>query len=117
MKKSKTINNFNFGGDRYNFKATFQKFAVQNKKAFDDANNTTIRFMDKFKTPFTDRTKGYTNTVTTNFKKKNIKDLQTKDDFKFMFQPAGKTCSGYTSNYCTIVNTEVREGSAKITSR
>ncbi len=115
LQKSKTINNFNFGGDRYNFNAAYQKFVVQNKKAFDDANNTTIRFMDKFNTPFTRKTKGYANTVTTNFKKKNVKDLQFKDDIKFMFAPAGRTCSGYTSNYCTIVNTEVRKGSTKIT--
>jgi SPP1 gp7 family putative phage head morphogenesis protein len=115
LQKSKTINNFNYQGDTYNFNATYQKFAVQNKKAFDDANNTTIRFMDKFNTPFTRKTKGYVNTVTTNFKKKNVKDLQFKDDIKFMFAPAGRTCSGYTSNYCTIVNTEVRKGSAKIT--
>jgi len=115
LQKSKTINNFNFGGDRYNFNAAYQKFVVQNKKAFDDANNTTIRFMDKFNTPFIRKTKGYANTVTTNFKKKNVKDLQFKDDIKFMFAPAGRTCSGYTSNYCTIVNTEVRKGSTKIT--
>ena len=115
LQKSKTINNFNFDGDKYNFNATYQKFVVQNKKAFDDANNTTIRFLDKFKTPFTKKTKGYANTVTTNFKKKNIKDLQFKDDMKFMFAPAGKTCAGYTSNYCTIVNTEVRGKSLKIT--
>ena len=115
LQKSKTINNFNFENDRFNFKATFQKFAVQNKKAFDDANNTTIRFMDKFKNPFTERTKRYTTTVTTNFKKKNIKDLQFKEDLKFAFKPAGRTCSGYTSAYTTVVNTEVRKGSAKIT--
>ena len=115
LQKSKTINNFNYQGDTYNFTATYQKFAVQNKKAFDDANNTTIRFLDKFKTPFTKKTKGYANTVTTNFKKKNIKDLQFKDDMKFMFAPAGRTCAGYTSNYCTIVNTEVRGKSLKIT--
>ena len=88
---------------------------MQNKKAFDDANNTTIRFMDKFNTPSTKKTKGYANPVTTNFKKKNVKDLQFKDDIKFMFAPAGRPCSGYTSNYCTIVNTEVRKGSTKIT--
>jgi len=115
LQKSKTINNFNYQGDKYNFNATYQKFAVQNKKAFDDANNTTIRFLDKFKTPFTKKTKGYANTVTTNFKKKNIKDLQFKDDMKFMFAPAGRTCAGYTSNYCTIVNTEVKNGAKKIT--
>jgi SPP1 gp7 family putative phage head morphogenesis protein len=115
LQKSKTINNFNFGGDQYNFNAAYQKFVVQNKKAFDDANNTTIRFMDKFNTPFTRKTKGYANTVTTNFKKKNVKDLQFKDDIKFMFAPAGRTCSGYTSNYCTIVNTEVKKGAKKIT--
>ena len=115
LQKSKTINNFNYQGDTYNFNATYQKFAVQNKKAFDDANNTTIRFLDKFKTPFTKKTKGYANTVTSNFKKKNIKDLQFKDDLKFMFAPAGRTCAGYTSNYCTIVNTEVRAKSLKIT--
>jgi len=115
LQKSKTINNFNYQGDTFNFNTTYQKFAVQNKKAFDDANNTTIRFLDKFKTPFTKKTKGYANTVTTNFKKKNIKDLQFKDDMKFMFAPAGRTCAGYTSNYCTIVNTEVRGKSLKIT--
>jgi len=115
LQKSKTINNFNFEEDRYNFNAAYQKFVVQNKKAFDDANNTTIRFMDKFNTPFTRKTKGYANTVTTNFKKKNVKDLQFKDDIKFMFAPAGRTCSGYTSNYCTIVNTEVKKGAKKIT--
>ena len=115
LKKSKTINNFNFQGDTYNFNQIYEKIVVQNKKAFDDANNMTLKFLGKFNTPFTRKTKGYTNTVTANFKKKNIKDLQFKDDIKFVFQPAGRTCSGYTSNYCTVVNTEVRKGSAKIT--
>jgi len=115
LQKSKTINNFNYQGDTYNFNATYQKFAVLNKKAFDDANKTTAKFIDKYKTPFFKKTKIYANSFNKNFVKKNIKDQQFKDDLFFAFKPAGKTCSGYTSVHTTIVNTEVKTGSAKIT--
>ena len=115
LQKSKTINNFNYQGDTYNFNATYQKFAVQNKKAFDDANKTTAKFIDKYKTPFFKKTKIYANSFNKNFVKKNIKDQQFKDDLFFAFKPAGRTCSGYTSVHTTIVNTEVKKGSAKIT--
>ena len=115
LQKSKTINNFNYQGDTYNFNTTYQKFAVQNKKAFDDANKTTAKFIDKYKTPFFKKTKIYANSFNKNFVKKNIKDQQFKDDLFFAFKPAGRTCSGYTSVHTTIVNTEVKKGSAKIT--
>ena len=115
LQKSKTINNFNYQGDTYNFNATYQEFAVLNKKAFDDANKTTAKFIDKYKTPFFKKTKIYANSFNKNFVKKNIKDQQFKDDLFFAFKPAGKTCSGYTSVHTTIVNTEVKTGSAKIT--
>jgi|LULU01.1.fsa_nt_gb SPP1 gp7 family putative phage head morphogenesis protein len=115
LQKSKTINNFNFENDRFNFNATFEKFVVQNKKAFDDANKTTARFVDKYQTPFFKKTRRYSNTVNKNFTNPDIKDLQFKEDLQFAFKPAGRTCSGYTSAYTTVVNTEVRKGSAKIT--
>ena len=115
LQKSKTINNFNFENDKFNLNATFEKFVVQNKKAFDDANKTTARFVDKYQTPFFKKTRRYSNTVNKNFTNPDIKDLQFKEDLQFVFKPAGRTCSGYTSAYTTVVNTEVRKGSAKIT--
>ena len=115
LQKSKTINNFNFENDRFNLNATFEKFVVQNKKAFDDANKTTARFVDKYQTPFFKKTRRYSNTVNKSFTNPDIKDLQFKEDLQFAFKPAGRTCSGYTSAYTTVVNTEVRKGSAKIT--
>ena len=115
LKKSKTINNFNFENDRFNFNATFEKFVVQNKKAFDDANKTTAKFVDKYQTPFFKKTRRYSNTVNKNFTNPDIKDLQFKEDLQFAFKPAGRTCSGYTSAYTTVVNTEVRKGAKKIT--
>ena len=115
LQKSKTINNFNFENDKFNLNATFEKFVVQNKKAFDDANKTTAKFVDKYQTPFFKKTRRYSNTVNKNFTNPDIKDLQFKEDLQFAFKPAGRTCSGYTSAYTTVVNTEVRKGSAKIT--
>ena len=115
LQKSKTINNFNFENDRFNLNATYEKFVVQNKKAFNDANKTTAKFVEKYQTPFFKKTRRYSNTVNKNFTNPDIKDLQFKEDLQFAFKPAGRTCSGYTSAYTTVVNTEVRKGSAKIT--
>jgi len=119
MKKSGTINQINLLGDRWNYNKAYEKIVVQNKKFFDKANRTTKKTYEMFadNTAYMRKGRLLTKGTVNNFEKANKISGSFREDFQFVFTPAGRGNLGYTSQYCSVVNTSVRPavGATKVT--
>ena len=108
LKKYDIINNFNMKGDRWNFNQAYERIVVKNKKAYDAAVASGEATMEKFATStYFSKGRPYGKVLFKGLKEKNTASNVFKQDFKFCHQPAGGSCSGYTSMYSAVVNTEV----------
>jgi len=119
LKKSGTINQINILGDRWNYNKAYEKIVVQNRKFFDKANETTRKTYEMFadKTSYMRKGRFLTKGTVTNFEKANKISGSFREDFQFCFTPAGRGNLGYTSQYCSVVNTSVSTSkqAAKVT--
>ena len=119
LKKSGTINQINILGDRWNYNKAYEKIVVQNRKFFDKANETTRKTYEMFadKTTYMRKGRFLTKGTVSNFEKANKISGSFREDFQFCFTPAGRGNLGYTSQYCSVVNTSVSTSkqAAKVT--
>jgi len=119
LKKSGTINQINILGDRWNYNKAYEKIVVQNRKFFDKANETTRKTYEMFadKTTYMRKGRFLTKGTVNNFEKANKISGSFREDFQFCFTPAGRGNLGYTSQYCSVVNTSVSTSkqAAKVT--
>ena len=117
LKKSKTINNINMMGDRWNYDEAFERIVVKNKKAFDLANKTTEKTYRLFDSGYVGNAKQEIGFTVAMFEKPVKTSAAFRNEFKFVFTPAGRGNLGYTSRYCSVVNTSVSssKGALKVT--
>lgn len=119
LKKSGTINNVNVLGDRWNYEQAFERIVVKNKKAFDKANQTTKKTYEMFadRTRYMRNGRALTKATVRNFEEANKLSKNFRNDFRFVFTPAGRGNLGYTSQYCSVVNTSIStsKGALKVT--
>ena len=119
LKKSGTINQINILGDRWNYQKAYEKIVVQNRKFFDKANETTKKTYEMFadKTSYMRKGRFLTKGTVSNFEQANRISGSFREDFQFVFTPAGRGNLGYTSQYCSVVNTSVSTSkqAAKVT--
>ena len=110
LKKSGTINNINLMGDRWNYDQAYERIVVQNRKAFDLANKATdktYRIVDGNYVNKAQREIGFTVSM---FEQPNKASAAFRNEFRFVFTPAGRGNLGYTSRYCSVVNTSIQSG-------
>ena len=117
LKKSGTINNVNMMGDRWNYDEAFERIVVKNRKAFDLANKTTEKTYKLYDAAYVSKSRqgiGYTISA---FDQPVKSGAFFRNEFKFVFTPAGRGNLGYTSKYCSVVNTSVTasKGALKVT--
>ncbi len=117
LKKSGTINNINMMGDRWNYDQAFERIVVKNKKAFDLANKTTEKTYRLFDSGYVGNAKQEIGFTVAMFEKPVKTSAAFRNEFKFVFTPAGRGNLGYTSRYCSVVNTSVSssKGALKVT--
>lgn len=117
LKKSGTINNINMMGDRWNYDEAFERIVVKNKKAFDLANKTTEKTYRLFDSGYVGNAKQEIGFTVAMFEKPVKTSAAFRNEFKFVFTPAGRGNLGYTSRYCSVVNTSVSssKGALKVT--
>ena len=117
LKKSGTINNINMMGDRWNYDEAFERIVVKNKKAFNLANKTTEKTYRLFDSGYVGNAKQEIGFTVAMFEKPVKTSAAFRNEFKFVFTPAGRGNLGYTSRYCSVVNTSVSssKGALKVT--
>ena len=117
LKKSGTINNINMMGDRWNYDEAYERIVVKNRKAFDLANKTTEKTYRLFDSGYVEKAKQEIGFTVAMFEKPVKTSAAFRNQFKFVFTPAGRGNLGYTSRYCSVVNTSVSssKGALKVT--
>jgi len=117
LKKSGTINNVNMMGDRWNYDEAFERIVVKNRKAFDLANKTTDKTYRLYDAAYVSKARQEIGFSVAMFEKPVKTSAAFRNEFKFVFTPAGRGNLGYTSKYCSVVNTSVTasKGALKVT--